>query len=115
MSSICSDEIVSRRQDLVQFVVGDVAALLGELDHPLDGGIGQVEERPVGRLLGWAASVSSRSVAFVAMISLLFRTRRAAEAVRGRPRRRRRECRSASDRSGSAREPPVLTCIKPTA
>src|SRR6188474_2417139 len=35
------------RQHLVQFVIGDVTALLGELDHALDGGIGQVEQRAV--------------------------------------------------------------------
>ena len=46
-------------QDLVQLVIGDIAALLGELDHPLDGGIGQIEERPVALLL------RSRRLAFV--------------------------------------------------
>ena len=35
------------RQHLVQLVIGDVAALLGELDHPLDGGIGEIEQRAV--------------------------------------------------------------------
>ena len=39
------------RQHLVQLVIGDVAALLRELDHPLDGGIGQIEQRPVALLL----------------------------------------------------------------
>ena len=36
------------RQHGVQFVMGDEAALLGDLDHPLDGGVGQVEQRAVG-------------------------------------------------------------------
>ena len=34
-------------QDRVQLVIGDEAALLGDLDHLLDGGIGQVEQRTV--------------------------------------------------------------------
>jgi hypothetical protein len=38
------------RQHVVEFVVGDVAALLGQLDHPLDGGVGHVEQRTVGGL-----------------------------------------------------------------
>ena len=37
-----------RRQHRVQFVHGDIAALLGGLDHLLDGIIGKVEQRPVG-------------------------------------------------------------------
>ena len=37
-----------RRQDLVQLVHGDVAARLGLLDDPLDGGVRQVEQRAVG-------------------------------------------------------------------
>ncbi len=40
------------RQDLVQLVHGDVAAGLGLLDEFLDPGVGQVEQRPVGRGLG---------------------------------------------------------------
>ena len=48
------------RQNLVQLIIGDIAALLRELDHPLDGGIAQVEQRPVGLLLG------RRRIAFVA-------------------------------------------------
>jgi hypothetical protein len=39
-----------RRQNLVQFVISDIAALLRELDHPLDGGIGQIEKRTVALL-----------------------------------------------------------------
>ena len=39
-----------RRQHRIQFAIGDKAALLGELDHPLDGGIRQIEQRAVGRL-----------------------------------------------------------------
>ena len=56
-------------QNLVQLVIGDVAALLRELDHPLDGGIREVEQRPVALLLRAAVSPSSRSVVFVAMLS----------------------------------------------
>ena len=37
-----------RGQDLVQFVIGDIAALLGELDHPPYGLIGQIEQRAIG-------------------------------------------------------------------
>ena len=37
-----------RRQHRVQFVHGDVAALLGGLDHLLDGVIGKVEQRAIG-------------------------------------------------------------------
>ena len=37
-----------RRQHRVQFVHGDVAALLGGLDHLLDGIIGKVEQRSIG-------------------------------------------------------------------
>ena len=37
-------------QNGVQFVMGDEAALLGGLDHPLDGGIGKIEQGAVGRL-----------------------------------------------------------------
>ena len=51
------------RQHLVQFVVGDIAALLGELDHPLDGGIGQIEQRTVGRLRRPGSGVSRSSAA----------------------------------------------------
>ena len=39
-----------RRQHRVQLVIGDVAALLGGLDHLLDGLIGQVEQRAVALL-----------------------------------------------------------------
>ena len=38
------------RQHRVQFLMGDPAALLGDLDHPLDGGVGQIEQRAVRRL-----------------------------------------------------------------
>ena len=30
--------------------MGDKAALLGELDHPLDGGVGEIEQGAVGGL-----------------------------------------------------------------
>ncbi len=36
-----------RGQHRVQLFLGDPAALLGDLDHPLDGGVGQIEQRPV--------------------------------------------------------------------
>jgi hypothetical protein len=39
-----------RREDLVELVVGDVAALLGELDHPLDRGVRKIEQRAVRAL-----------------------------------------------------------------
>ena len=39
-----------RGEDLVELVDGDIAALLRGLDHLLDGGIGKVEQRPVGGL-----------------------------------------------------------------
>ena len=35
------------RQHLVQLVIGDIAALLGELDHLADGGVREVEQRAV--------------------------------------------------------------------
>ena len=40
------------RQDGVQFVLGHPAALLGELQQPLDGGVGQIEKGAVGRFDG---------------------------------------------------------------
>src|SRR5690606_4427898 len=39
-----------RRHDAVQLIVGDIAALLGELDHLLDGGVGEIEQRAVAHL-----------------------------------------------------------------
>ena len=39
-----------RRQHGVQFGIGDKAALFGELDHPLDGGVGEIEQGAVGGL-----------------------------------------------------------------
>ncbi len=47
VSSICSEVTSSDGSTCVQLVIGDVAALLGGLDHLLDGGIGQVEQRAV--------------------------------------------------------------------
>ena len=38
------------RQHGVQFGIGDEAPLLGGLDHPLDGGVGQIQQRAVGGL-----------------------------------------------------------------
>ena len=57
-------------KNLVQLVVSDIAALLGKLDHPLDGGIGQVEQRAVRRFGG-----RFRRVPFVGSLrcDLLFR------------------------------------------
>ncbi len=37
-----------RRQHRVQLFLSDPAALLGDLDHPFDGGVGEVEQRTVG-------------------------------------------------------------------
>ena len=37
-------------ENLIQFVDGDIAAFLRGLDHLLDAGIGEVEQRPVGGL-----------------------------------------------------------------
>ena len=50
-----------RGQHRVQLFIGDVAALLGGLDELLDGGIGKVEQRAVGRL-GGAPPPASRSL-----------------------------------------------------
>jgi len=43
-----------RRHDRIELFIGDIAALLGALDHLLDGGVGQVEQRQrrIGRLGG---------------------------------------------------------------
>ncbi len=41
-----------RGHDGVELVVGDKSALLGGLDHLLDGGIGKIEQRPVRSLGG---------------------------------------------------------------
>ena len=40
-----------RGQDGIEFVVGHEAAPLGGLDHTLDGGIGQIEQRSIGSRL----------------------------------------------------------------
>ena len=45
MSSICSGEVVSDGKNFVELIEGHEAALLGLLDHLLDGGIGQIEQR----------------------------------------------------------------------
>ena len=37
-----------RRHDRIELPIGDVAALLGLLDHLLDGGVGQIEQRQRG-------------------------------------------------------------------
>ena len=37
-----------RGQNRIELIEGDIAARLGELDHPLDGGIGEIENRRVG-------------------------------------------------------------------
>ena len=38
------------RQHRVQLGIGDEAAFFGELDHPLDGGVVEIEKRSVGSL-----------------------------------------------------------------
>ena len=55
-------------EDAVQFVDGDIAALLGGLDHLLDGGIGKVEQRSVCGLDAAASGASSFSWTLVAII-----------------------------------------------
>ena len=45
MSSICSGEVVSEGKHFVELIEGHEAALLGLLDHLLDGGIRQIEQR----------------------------------------------------------------------
>ena len=49
-----------RRQDLIQFVVGDVAPLLGLLDHLLDGRDGDVHQRAIGALFTRFAGLGGR-------------------------------------------------------
>ena len=44
-----------RRQHGIEFVMGHEAAALGGLDHTLDGGIGQVEQRSIGSRLRYDA------------------------------------------------------------
>ena len=61
MSSICSDALVMR-QGLVQFLIGDVAALLGASDQLLDGGVVEVDQRRIATV----ASISG--VSFFAML-----------------------------------------------
>ena len=58
-----------RRQHRVQLVNGDIAALLGGLDHLLDGVIGKVEERAVGASTA-AASPSAFPRSFFAILPL---------------------------------------------
>jgi hypothetical protein len=36
-----------RREDLIEFIKGDIAPLLCELDHPSNSGIGQVQQRSI--------------------------------------------------------------------
>ena len=73
------------RQDLVQFVIGDVAALLGARDHLAHADIGHVEQRAIGVRLGPSRS---RPVpcAGLRLRSRLFR--RLLGAARGLRRRR---------------------------
>ena len=54
------------RQHRVQLFIGDVAALLGGLDELLDGGIGKVEQRAVGRL-GSALGLVARGLSLVVL------------------------------------------------
>ena len=51
MSSIWSEETSPEGITCVDLVDGDVAALLGGLDHLLDAGIGEIEQRGLGTLL----------------------------------------------------------------
>jgi hypothetical protein len=48
VSSICSEVNFLGGQHRVQLVHGDIAALLGGLDHLLDSIIGKVEQRAIG-------------------------------------------------------------------
>ena len=60
MSSIWSEETSSGGHHCVDLVEGDIAALLGGLDHLLDAGVGEIEKRQ--RLIGRAfASFSGAS------------------------------------------------------
>ena len=40
---------LGRGQDLVQLIIGDIAARFGDLDKLLDRGIGEIQQRAVGR------------------------------------------------------------------
>ena len=55
MSSICSGEVEFGRQHGIERVEGDEAALLGGLDHLLDAGVVEIEQRQrgVGRAFGF--------------------------------------------------------------
>ena len=52
-----------RRHDRIELLVGHVAALLGLLDHLLDGGVGQIEERQRG--IGGLGRLLLRRLAFL--------------------------------------------------
>ena len=61
MSSICSEVTSSDGITAVELLIGDVAALLGLLDHLLDGGVGKIEQRQRGvRGLGRPPSPAPR-------------------------------------------------------
>ncbi len=100
-------------ENLVDLFIGHVAALLRELNHPLDRGIRQVEEGPVGLLLG----CSVRLVPFRCLRRhdqpIVSHAARCGGPDEAGPRRRRRCMRSAPDRS-SRRESSVSVC-KPEA
>ena len=55
MSSICSEVTSSDGITALSCSIGDIAALLGGLDHLLDGGVGEVEQRQrrIGRAFGF--------------------------------------------------------------
>ena len=52
-----------RRHDRVELLIGDVAALLGLLDHLLDGGVGEIEQRQRG--VGGLGRLLLRRLAFL--------------------------------------------------
>ena len=50
VSSICSEVTSSEGSTAFSSSIGDIAALLGGLDHLLDGSVGKVEQRAIGGL-----------------------------------------------------------------
>jgi hypothetical protein len=48
VSSICSEVTSSDGRTALSSSIGDIAALLGDLDHLLDGVVGEIEQRAVG-------------------------------------------------------------------
>ena len=62
-----------RRHDRIELFVGDIAALLGLLDHLLDGGVGEIEQRQRG-IGGLGASFSGVSPSFCGAALILLAT-----------------------------------------